>query len=42
MPGERNLVARREDADANGAALAWRQHEHRLGEAELERQLPAS
>ena len=33
MPGERNLVSRREDADANGAAFPRRQHEDRLGEA---------
>ena len=38
MPGEGELVARREDADPHGAALARRQHEDGLGEAELERQ----
>ena len=39
VPGERNLVPRREDADADGAAFARRQHEDGLGEPELERQL---
>ncbi len=39
MPGERDLVAGREDANANGAAFARRQDEHALGEAKLERQL---
>ena len=39
MPGERDLVAGREDPDPHRAAFARRQHEDRLGEAELERQL---
>ena len=39
VPGEQNLVPRREDADPNRAPLARRKHEDRLGEPKLERQL---
>ena len=38
VAGERELVPRREDPDPHGPALARRQHEDGLGEAELERE----